>query len=882
MDVEDRDSEDLLNDFQDVLENRDLFSFVLTGPPTASCSSGEPQASSSTGRIFQPPTAPPQTLSLDDDEDTRIEEEDLLAGKVIRMDARVVETWKVFFSGDSDGEDRMEVDGEDEAEGRGEDVWRPFASELDWRVAMWIVREDVGQNSMNRFLSIPGVVEKLGLSYKDIRQLYLKVDDIPERASWKTSSLAFPDRPDDVHLVRYRDIIEAIKALLGNPAYAKDIVYRPRRAFTDSTKTKRIFTEMWTGIWWKSVQTLLPEGAAVAPVIISTDKTQLTQFSGNKQAYPVYLTLGNIPRAIRRKPSMHACILLGYLPVSKVDGEKITKRERKARSHRLFHEAMRLILKPLQHAGVNGIEVTGGDGSVRRVHPILAAYVADYPEQCLVTCSKYGTCPKCNCPSDKLQEPVAAEPRTSEATESILRQAAEQADLSEAAREAFRKAHNVVGGATTPFWADLPYTNIHLSITPDVLHQLYQGVFKHLVSWCQELLGEKELDRRIRSMPPAFGVRHFKNGVSNLAQITGSERKGMARILLACLVGKYPTHDDDTLKYLADALKTFHEHKDVLVKLGIRDHLNIPKFHSLLHYVESIRLFGTTDNYNTEMFERLHIDLAKDAWRATNHRDEFPQMMRWVTRQEKMMLYEVFQKERQVEEELEEEEDVEVDTADADSEEASAENPCPGGISPAADAGTSVKIAKYAPSPHQHVGRIQDKHGAPGFTAALVQFINDIQPPELRLGRADLAQTFLPFERVDVYHQFKFKPIELSDGREELDAVKAIPARPTKHQKARFDTVIVLDKGDAESTGVIACIRVPQLSTRPSTLHNTHLLSAAASMSAVDKRLIDILAVVSSARYEDIAKLSGICKLCGELRHVAVVLLRARPLWRDL
>ncbi|KAH9829349.1 uncharacterized protein C8Q71DRAFT_728102 [Rhodofomes roseus] len=42
-------------------------------------------------------------------------------------------------------------------------------------------------------------------------------------------------------------------------------------------------------------------------------------------------------------------------------------------------------------------------------------------------------------------------------------------------------------------------------------------------------------------------------------------------------------------------------------------------------------------------------------------------------------------------------------------------------------------------------------------------------------------------------------------------------------------------------------------------------------MSAVDKRLIDILAVVSSARYKDIAKLSRICKLCGELRHVTVV-----------
>ena len=38
-------------------------------------------------------------------------------------------------------------------------------------------------------------------------------------------------------------------------------------------------------------------------IIISTDKTQLTQFSGNRSAYPVYMTLGNIPKALRRKPS---------------------------------------------------------------------------------------------------------------------------------------------------------------------------------------------------------------------------------------------------------------------------------------------------------------------------------------------------------------------------------------------------------------------------------------------------------------------------------------------------------------------------------------------------------------------------------------------------
>ena len=42
------------------------------------------------------------------------------------------------------------------------------------------------------------------------------------------------------------------------------------------------------------------------------NKTQLTVFGG-KQAYPVYLTIGNIPRDIRRKPSRHAQVLVGYI-----------------------------------------------------------------------------------------------------------------------------------------------------------------------------------------------------------------------------------------------------------------------------------------------------------------------------------------------------------------------------------------------------------------------------------------------------------------------------------------------------------------------------------------------------------------------------------------
>ena len=141
--------------------------------------------------------------------------------------------------------------------------------------------------------------------------------------------------------------------------------------------------------------------------------------------------------------------------------------------------------------------------------------------------------------------------------------------------------------------------------------------------------------------------------------MSGSERKDIARILLGCLVGRIPhalmltlralldfiyiaqysTHDDQTLKYLEDALVQYHKHKDILKTLGIRQHLNIPKFHSLVHYADSIHSLGMTDNYNTEMFKRLHIDCAKKAWRASNHRNERPQMTKWLERREKIAMF---------------------------------------------------------------------------------------------------------------------------------------------------------------------------------------------------------------------------------------------------
>ena len=58
--------------------------------------------------------------------------------------------------------------------------------------------------------------------------------------------------------------------------------------------------------------------ATIIPLIISSDKTQLTLFCG-KSAYPVYLTIGNIPKDIRRKPTRRAQMLIAYIPTSRLE-----------------------------------------------------------------------------------------------------------------------------------------------------------------------------------------------------------------------------------------------------------------------------------------------------------------------------------------------------------------------------------------------------------------------------------------------------------------------------------------------------------------------------------------------------------------------------------
>ncbi|EMD34441.1 hypothetical protein CERSUDRAFT_75980 [Gelatoporia subvermispora B] len=436
----------------------------------------------------------------------------------------------------------------------------PFESQEEWELAQWIVK-NIGHTQSEQFLKLPIIQSRVKLSFHNKSNLFKAVDSLPNSGvKWTCKEVTVTgdltgkgDVPQTESIeIWFRDPLKCIQELMNNPMFKDNMLYAPQKQYADKEGKTQVIDKMASADWWWEIQVhllgyldltfprcvnlltvldsqgRLPAGTTVALVILLSDKTKLSQLHGDKSAHPVYLTLGNIAKDVRRKVSAHATVLVGYLPVAKLD-----------------------------------------------------------------------------CFSDKARSGPSLPP--------------DPATRAQFTKFGLRRVY-------PSFWHDLPHYNVALWFTPDLLHQLHKGVFKdHLVKWCIALIGKKEMDARFCAMPDLAGMRHFGNGILGVSQWTGHEHKEMERIFLGIMMGyedeqvirtthavldfiylfSLQSHTDQTLQSLAAALNDFHTYKDV-----------------------------SADGFNTESPERLHIDYAKDAYRASNRHNYVIQMVTWLHRQE--------------------------------------------------------------------------------------------------------------------------------------------------------------------------------------------------------------------------------------------------------
>ncbi|KAJ7831731.1 hypothetical protein B0H14DRAFT_3110180 [Mycena olivaceomarginata] len=521
---------------------------------------------------------------------------------------------------------------------------------MDWEIAKWALRGS-GSTAFTDLINIDGVRESLNLLYGTSVQLNKFIDEkLPGRPKFTRSEVVVNG---EVFHLYSRDILECVRARWGDTDFTPTTI--------DKGKTIRMYQNMHTGKWWWSTQDAVERdnpGATIIPIIISSDKTQLMVF-GNKMAYiyPVYMTIGNIPKEIRQQVGARRRILSN-----------------------VFHAYMAHILAPLKDAGITGIPMMSGDG---------------------VTLST-GECPTCEAPRDMLGEDSDFPLRD-------LRPFLQPLNLSTRGPTIYARACEEVGIKPVyhPFWA----------IGPDILHQLYHG----------QCCGEAEIDAWCRRLPPNHNI------ISNLSRVTGKEHNqirafcSVSSLMSSCrtatpppnsllavrslldfiYLAQYPMRTSETLDYLDNALQRFHDNKSI---------------------------FST---------ERLHIDLAKDAYRSTNFKDEFPQMILWLERKEK-----IYRHDKYIQWQL---------------------NGCPAPPHPSLK---SVRLSK-----------LTTDQGATFFRDALARFVVHLNHPELSRTQVEARSQDLsfPFNTVPVFHRIKFTTEDpyTARGPEDtiVDSIHGLPGR---------------------------------------------------------------------------------------------------------
>jgi hypothetical protein len=388
------------------------------------------------------------------------------------------------------------------------------------------------------------------------------------------------------------------------------------------------------------------------------------------------MSLGNLAMNLRSSPSTGSWVPIAYLPHCEWETE-LSSTQKDSTFHgictsRLFHQALKHTLLPLEEAGRAGVQMVDGHGDMRHCFPLLAAYLGDYPEQILVNIAPYDASPV----TMATRNDTGAAKRFPERTygdimgplEELREEFGEENTAEKTITYHVRASALGLSAIREPFWEHLPHVQPNKMITPDILHNAHGFFRHHIVQWVFNLVDKADFDLRVSSMPRMVGLRAYPNGLSGLKQWTGRDAREIQRYILGLIQGapkikpkvskairalldfiyiaQYQSHSNDTLEYLKTALQDFHKNKHIFWDLGARtgkrrglENFNIPKLCGFHDYEPSIRQFGTIMQFSTDITEFFHKQSTKEPYRSTNKRDFMTQICIILDRHEKWVQF---------------------------------------------------------------------------------------------------------------------------------------------------------------------------------------------------------------------------------------------------
>ncbi|KAI6128901.1 hypothetical protein EDD16DRAFT_1701506 [Pisolithus croceorrhizus] len=535
------------------------------------------------------------------------------------------------------------------------DDWTPYHNRLEFELTDFLfMRAEMPARKIDMLLDI-WAASLIGLGgqplFTNHTDLYGVIDSTHTgNVKWDNFTIRYTGEEQggepapwmsDTYEVWYRDPCEVIHGILASSKFTDSLDYVPYREYNASNDQRR-WQDFMSGDWaWEQADRILSDdptvaGATLVPIILGSDKTTVSVATGRTDYYPLYLSIGNVCNTLRRA-HRNAVVLIGFLAMPKTTREHASTQAFRKFKRQLFYSSLTHILYSLRHPMTEPETILFSDNYYRRVIYALAAYIADYEEQVLLSCIICNWCPKCLGHHDNLDEDA-------------LRRSREHCDTIIEELE-FRQLWDSYGivGDIVPFTNDFPCADIHAMLSPDILHQLIKGGFKdHLVDWVERYFvhihGKTEadkilddIDRRIAAVAPFAGLRRFPQG-RHFKQWTGDDSKGLMKVYIAAIEGHVPKDvvrtfraflefcylvqqnviTEQTLTEIDDALRRFHLYHEVFRNAGVIDSFSLPRQHAMKHYHYLICQFGAPNGLCSSITESKHIKAVKRPYQHTN------------------------------------------------------------------------------------------------------------------------------------------------------------------------------------------------------------------------------------------------------------------------
>lgn len=536
-----------------------------------------------------------------------------------------------------------------------ENPWHPFSSGREFTLARWFIEANVGKTHMNSFfnygLGPKGTFRSAHHFHKILKLMRANSVNGDSLSQWQDGLVNFPEGGvNHVHTYHYRNILPIIQSYFDEPWFRDKLVFLPEKKIRSDGV--RVFTEMYTADWWWDLQVSTPwipthpqclikrtqvkidkeigPGNFVIPIIFGSDETHLTNYSGDKAVWPLYMSIGNIPSTHRNKQTTMSWELVALLPLPPKHAQTTAKKLEEAREAfgRSVQDAIRRILDPLKELYREGVQVATAEGTYKRGRPVVGAWLADYVEYLKLFALKLKACPVCEVQAKDLGEctaTAAEEHRSYPERDSLMyqqaarhymhakielkREAEGEVELDEETRNAITQKiidseawfeDRAAKPQRSAVW-ELPHAEAKVIWKPDLLQTVYLGILKHLMEWIVDFLLENKrmdhFDWLWKNVPRYPGLASPTKAYREIKQWQGKEMRNAGRFVLAVLdaalfnpanqqerhdfasilnctrtlidfhlLSKQPLHDETSLNLMDSYLKEFHEVKAVFLK----------------------------------------------------------------------------------------------------------------------------------------------------------------------------------------------------------------------------------------------------------------------------------------------------------------------------